>query len=160
MTVERYEKNNTHVFCTWFDAAHARHNDLFLEAMLASSSRVARPVVLVVEDDTEFRTVLREALEHQGCRVISVGQGDHALQILRNMTPPELVLLDLQMPVMDGWTFLEEQARDPALSRVPVVIITSSSNAVRQPLKQDVLLKPLDLEQLGTSIERYITHGS
>jgi CheY-like chemotaxis protein len=97
--------------------------------------------ILIVDDDLEFRGLLRGFLEEQGRHVFEAADGSVALAILRTMLP-DLILLDLVMPVMDGWALRRELQKDPLLARVPVAVLS----AVAKP-NQDgfahVLAKPL-----------------
>jgi len=81
----------------------------------------------VVDDDADARDMLQETLEHEGYDVVKRANGAEALEYLRRASRAShtsCILLDLQMPVMDGWTFLEERNRDPAFRPIPVVVIS------------------------------------
>lgn len=108
------------------------------------------PYVLVVEDDHDVRETLADALREEGYRVGSAENGLAALEFLRTHTT-QLVLLDLMMPVMDGWQFRTRQLADPALAHVPVVVISahSGNNLVNGAHR---LSKPIDLEELLTLV--------
>jgi CheY-like chemotaxis protein len=82
--------------------------------------------VLVVDDHDDIRTLVAEVLEDEGYEVVSASNGQQALSYLRTCKQlPTLILLDLMMPVMDGWRFLAEQKRSPSLRDVPVVILSA-----------------------------------
>src|SRR5690606_29904002 len=81
--------------------------------------------VLVVEDDAASRDITRRVLEHLGLKVAEAGNGYEGLRWLEAHPAPALILLDLMMPVMDGFEFLEEVARRPALESVPIVVLTA-----------------------------------
>jgi CheY-like chemotaxis protein len=85
--------------------------------------------VLVVEDDALARDILCEILRGAGYAASGVGHGAEALEAMRRGPLPNLVLLDLLMPVMDGWQFRREQRRDPTLAHVPVVVISGAGDA-------------------------------
>ena len=101
------------------------------------------PTVLVVEDDDDTRDSIRELLEERGYQVVAASNGRDAHTYLRQSTPPACVLLDLWMPVMDGWALAAEMTRGH-LPRVPLVVITAAephwgypaphSRVVRKPL--------------------------
>src|SRR5262245_44100530 len=80
----------------------------------------ASRIVLVVDDDPDLLDVVRFALEGEGFGVETAENGEKALAHLRTGLRPALVLLDLMMPVMNGWKFLDEVAKTPALKPVPV----------------------------------------
>lgn len=79
--------------------------------------------ILVIEDDADLRAVMVEALSRDGHVVEDASDGLEGLQCARERRP-DLILLDLVMPTMDGWTFLEEQKRDERLADVPVVLVS------------------------------------
>jgi two-component system, chemotaxis family, chemotaxis protein CheY len=109
--------------------------------------------VLVVDDDAEIRQIVKDVLEEAGCEVALAREGREALNILRAAGAPRpcLILLDLMMPVMDGYEFREEQLRDSALAEIPVVMFTASGTSVR--LEGEVLRKPFRLDRLLTIVE-------
>ena len=81
--------------------------------------------VLVVDDDPLIRDTMSEILEESGYRVATAAHGGEALNVLRRDPKPDAIILDLMMPVMDGWQFLEAKARDQAIREVPVLIHTA-----------------------------------
>ena len=89
-----------------------------------------RGTVLIVDDDADTRSGLSELLVGEGYRVLTAGNGQEALASLRRMeTRPAVILLDLMMPVMNGWEFLAERARDARLSGTPVILISGQADA-------------------------------
>mgnify|MGYP002336319375 CR=1 FL=1 len=82
--------------------------------------------VLVVDDDDDLREALAETLEDEGHRVRVACNGAQALAILRSGYQPCVIVLDLMMPIMDGWTMLQEVRRDPALTRIEIIITSAS----------------------------------
>jgi CheY-like chemotaxis protein len=109
-----------------------------------------RPV-LVVDDDRDVREALVELLAGRGFRVTAAADGREALQILRALrVPPFVVLLDLMMPVMDGYEFLAAQRNDPSIAAVPVAVVTAAHGVDLQRLGGTVSLirKPLDVPLL------------
>ena len=114
--------------------------------------------VLIVEDDTDLRQALSQVLSEEGYRVGGAEHGRHALEQLRDGVRPCLILLDLTMPVMNGWQFREEQRHDPDLASIPVVVISAGANLSEQvaPLGiQDYIRKPIQLGQLLATVQRY-----
>jgi CheY-like chemotaxis protein len=119
------------------------------------NARSRRPMpsshlVLVVEDDADFREALVSALEHAGYEVIAAVNGAAALQLLQWIVP-SVVILDLMMPVMDGRTFREHQLADPALASIPLIVLSAEAKAAElatSPGVHAVLRKPVDLEAL------------
>lgn len=109
--------------------------------------------VLVVDDDASIQGFLAEALEDEGYSVRTAGNGREALSILQAWQP-DLILLDLMMPEMDGWGFREHQRRLPDLAEVPVIVLSATRDltAKAQALEAaQVFAKPFDLgDLLGT----------
>jgi CheY-like chemotaxis protein len=116
--------------------------------------------ILVVEDDRDIRESLVEVLEDAGYRVSSAGDGRQALEVLEAAPErPALILLDLMMPVMNGFQFREEQLARPHLAEVPVLVITADANAKARAgilkaaglLQKPVKIQPL-LEHIATLV--------
>jgi CheY-like chemotaxis protein len=111
-------------------------------------------VVLVVEDDEVIRNDLCELLADEGFATATSEHGEEALSWLRNHPQQAcVVLLDLMMPVMDGFDFLRIKDGDPSLAPVPVIVVTAAGPLVEKTLRQNhqvhaFLAKPLDLERL------------
>jgi CheY-like chemotaxis protein len=82
--------------------------------------------VLVVDDDSAVRSALKELFETEGYIVATAANGRAALNRLAAGLRPCVVLLDLMMPVMDGWDFRTEQLKNPALKEIPVFILTAA----------------------------------
>jgi CheY-like chemotaxis protein len=114
--------------------------------------------VLVVEDDGLIRESLVEALEEHGYQVTGVGNGREALDALATSPRPDVILLDLMMPVMDGRSFRDEQLRDPALAAIPVVVLSAASDVLRAGAEMraaGVLRKPVTLRALLDELARH-----
>ena len=107
--------------------------------------------VLVVDDEPGLREMLAANLELDGFEVVTAANGLEALRLLRALTVrPSLILLDLMMPVLDGYRFLEAQRADPELAQIPVAIITAGHGVdrVRLGTTTPVVRKPIKLAQL------------
>jgi two-component system, chemotaxis family, chemotaxis protein CheY len=111
--------------------------------------------VLIVDDDPNLLEVTSFVLESEGMAVETAKNGEEALASLRAGRLPVLVLLDLMMPVMNGWEFLDEVAKDPSLEVIPVVVLTAIERA-QVPGTVEVLRKPMDLTALLRVVERYV----
>jgi CheY-like chemotaxis protein len=119
-----------------------------------------RSKILVVEDDSDIREDLAELLRDQGYRVTTAANGIEALEHLRAELLPCLILLDLMMPVMDGWELRRQLMADERLASVPIVLLTGASDPedhARTLSVADVMTKPIRLERLYATIERYCT---
>jgi CheY-like chemotaxis protein len=86
--------------------------------------RVALATILVVDDSTAIRRIIGRLLEAKGYRVVEAGDGQQALDACRTQQP-DLVILDFDMPVMDGPTALRAMKADPALESIPVLFLTA-----------------------------------
>ena len=113
--------------------------------------------VLVVDDDTEFQEVVTEVLEDEGYSVASASHGAAALELLKTLRPA-MILLDVNMPIMNGMEFRDAQQRDPELRTIPTIVVTAV-DGMREKMKafavDDVLTKPLKLPQLLAVVEKY-----
>jgi CheY-like chemotaxis protein len=112
--------------------------------------------VMLVDDDEDIRTVLAEALQDGGYEVRAVASGREALAQLHAGYAPALILLDLMMPVMDGWQFREEQLQDAKLKSIPVVVISAVNPGKALPPGTALLRKPFDLEAMFAEVARAI----
>ncbi|WP_437289356.1 response regulator [Sorangium sp. So ce406] len=113
--------------------------------------------ILVVEDDLDIRSILSQLLVFEGYDVEEAADGAEALALLRRDQPPALILLDLMMPVMDGWQLRAELQRDPALASIPVVIVSADVRAEQEASRLRVaglLKKPLQIEPLLELVHR------
>jgi CheY-like chemotaxis protein len=115
-------------------------------------------VVLVVDDDPGVRDALGDLLEDDGYDIVVAENGRVALDLLEAGLRPCAVLLDLMMPVMDGWDFRAAQRQDPELKHVPVVVISAagfSTESVRAQFGDVPFLpKPLDPDTLLVTVKR------
>ena len=107
------------------------------------------PCVLIVEDDTDVREFMDVLLSTHGFETMTAANGREALERMRARRPC-LVLLDLMMPVMDGWQFRAEQLREPAIADVPVVCVTAVAEASERiaGLQAPCLRKPVEFQAL------------
>jgi CheY-like chemotaxis protein len=102
--------------------------------------------VMIVEDDPDLREMLAQLLTLEGFDPTEAANGAEALRQLRSGPPPEVILLDLMMPVMDGWTFRAEQLRDPSIAHIPVIIVSAVPRHLLAGLRPSAsLTKPYDL---------------
>ena len=131
---------------------------------MAEKGRQARQAgVLIVEDDADLRQAVCQILEEEGYRVRSAADGAEALAALEHEREPCLILLDLMMPGMNGWEFLERKNRHRRFETFPVVVVSAYLDrppagmpAFAAPhLKVDaVIRKPLDLNELVETVAR------
>jgi CheY-like chemotaxis protein len=111
---------------------------------------------LVVDDDPDIRDALVELLEDEGYRAVSASNGQEALVYLGSREAPCVILLDLMMPVMDGWEFRRRQQNDPRWSQIPVVVITAAGkHGANSIAAERVLPKPLQLDHVLEALAQY-----
>lgn len=105
--------------------------------------------VLVIDDEPAIADVLRMLLEFRGHEVLTADDGSRGFATARRQSP-DVIVLDLMMPVMDGWEFREHQKKDPDLARIPVIVTSASETSVdanallRKPIDRDALLRALE----------------
>src|SRR5687768_14141295 len=100
--------------------------------------------ILLVDDDADIREALEELLVDAGHSIITAGNGRQALDVLAREPLPALILLDMMMPVMDGYEFLLEQRKDERLASIPVAVLTASRNPDRGRIGEvPVFTKPI-----------------
>lgn len=113
--------------------------------------------VVVVDDDADIRDTLVDLLEYQGYSVVCAANGAEALELLRRVRP-ELILLDLCMPVMSGEEFRCHQLEDPLLAAIPTVVMSAADRIYEKTAAMQVhetLAKPIPMERLLESVGRY-----
>lgn len=113
--------------------------------------------ILVIDDDLATREVLSMLLDAEGYTVQTATDGAAALQHLRQGEHPALILLDLMMPIMDGWQFRREQLRDPRLADIPVIVCSASARACPHLAELHALAclhKPIDPTELAGVVQR------
>ncbi|SRR6266542_3145835 len=113
--------------------------------------------ILVIDDDEGIRTALAEILELSGYAVAVAADGQEGVELLEYGLEPRAIVLDLMMPRMDGWTFLDRLRHDPRYQDVPVVV--TSAVATESPPGADACLqKPFDVAQLDRAVARLCAH--
>lgn len=119
-------------------------------------------VILIVEDDVASLELAGYLLEHAGHAVYRAQDGQQGLDTARNLhSPPQLILSDIQMPVMDGYQLLAELRRDALLATTPVVAITAFSmsgdkQAILDSGFDGYISKPIDPEQFVSRVEEWL----
>lgn len=118
--------------------------------------------ILIVEDDEPIRESLIELLEFEGYQVLSTSNGQEALDCLMSLSKdelPGLILLDLMMPVKDGYQFCLEKNNISTLSEIPVLIMSADNQIKEKQMEtkaKNYIKKPFDIEEVIAMVERYI----
>lgn len=121
--------------------------------MAADGSRI-----LIVDDDRDFVQLFEFDLRKRGYHVITAFDGEDGIEKARR-EKPQLIMLDIKMPKMDGYTFVRRLKKDPDIKDIPLVVLTSY-----EPMKdmfqmegvQDYFVKSVDMEGLFKTIEKYV----
>lgn len=116
-----------------------------------------RPQILVIDDDKDIRVVITEILDHSGYEVFTAASGPQGLDLAAHMVP-DLIILDMMMPGMDGWTVLTKLQHKPALADIPVIILSAASglDMAMSLGAAAVIFKPVDANQLTAEIASQI----
>jgi chemosensory pili system protein ChpA (sensor histidine kinase/response regulator) len=111
--------------------------------------------VLVVDDDLPIQSIVADVLTEVGYEVLLANNGAEALRHLRARVP-DVMITDLRMPVLDGWSLVQMCRAEPTLKDVPVVVITAERDHHAEPLAAlgvvEVVSKPFDIQRLLTTI--------
>jgi|SRR3954470_3651582 CheY-like chemotaxis protein len=113
--------------------------------------------VMLVEDDVDIRADLSALLCAEGFEVVCAEHGIEALALLRTNIRPDVILLDLMMPLMNGWEFRAEQLNDPNIADIPVLLLTAGdTNQDIAPLRADGRIgKPIQLDELYRKLRAF-----
>jgi CheY-like chemotaxis protein len=113
--------------------------------------------VLLIEDDPDIREAIGDVLAEEGYTVAMADTGQQGLDRLRAEPLPDVILLDLMMPVMDGWKFREEQKQHPAWDAIPVIVLSAVGNTQERAESigaSGCLRKPLDIDELLDMLQK------
>lgn len=114
--------------------------------------------VMIVEDEADAREAMVELIEQEGFAAVGAVHGQEALDLLHSGTRPALILLDLKMPVMDGWGFCEALDADERIASIPVAILTASAIYDHLPHRRNgagLFTKPVDFQRLLALVRRF-----
>jgi CheY-like chemotaxis protein len=129
-----------------------------------SQSETTSFSVLVVEDDADIRDSLAEVLDEDGFAVLTASNGREAFEVLQSASAkPSVILLDMMMPVMDGWEFRKAQRNDPELASIPVAVFSARPNieaAARSVEAAAYFRKPLSIDHLIDTLDSLCLQGS
>jgi len=117
-----------------------------------------KPKILLVDDDADFVQATSRVLKTKPFQIIVAYNGEEGIRKIRE-EKPDLVLLDIMMPVKDGFVVANELKRDPVISKIPVLALTSFSESLGQPFPFEVseyLSKPIKPNELIVTIEKHL----
>jgi CheY-like chemotaxis protein len=113
--------------------------------------------ILIVEDEKDIRETLQEVLRLEGYKTFTASNGREALDMLPTIPRPCLILLDLMMPVMNGWEFLQEQRMngDMTIATIPVVVVSAAGDKAKNTQTAGFIKKPVELDALLDTVKKY-----
>jgi CheY-like chemotaxis protein len=113
--------------------------------------------ILIIEDDKSIREMMQDVLELEGYKIHVAANGQEAVDALNGFSSgkklPCVVLLDLMMPVLNGWQFLDFQRNHPTLKKIPVVVVSAYAESARSVRPQAVVTKPIQLGSLLSAVQ-------
>ena len=115
--------------------------------------------ILLIEDEVDIRTIVKDALEWEGYRVYTASNGKEGMEILFEMPAPCLILLDLMMPVMNGWEFADALETDRAYADIPIVTLSAFSDPEKRIRAAGSIKKPVDLDALFILVRKHCGLG-
>ena len=124
---------------------------------LSPTAASGKPTVLVVDDQVDLRDAIAVLLESEGYAVVDAGNGREALKYLEGGANVAAIVLDLMMPVMDGWQFLAERRRNPAWLKIPTIVVTGVSETKRRQGDLgdvEVFTKPFHFDEFFAALRR------
>jgi CheY-like chemotaxis protein len=127
-------------------------------------SRVARgretsKNILLIEDEVDIRNILKDMLEWEGYCVYTASNGKEGMEILPEIPAPCLILLDLMMPVMNGWEFADALETDRAYADIPIVTLSAFSDPEKRIRAAGSIKKPVDLDALFILVRKHCGLG-
>jgi CheY-like chemotaxis protein len=117
---------------------------------------VTPPTVLIVEDDPDTREMLTSFLQLEGYRTETATNGREALERLAGGITANVIVLDLMMPVMDGWQFRRRQIEDAQLAKIPTIVVSAAGRDRMAQISADAYLaKPIDMDELLSRLSQF-----
>lgn len=114
------------------------------------------PTVLIIEDDVDTREMLEKFLELEGYQVVTAANGRQALDRLAEGASAAVIVLDLMMPVMDGWQFRRKQIEDARLAKIPTIVVSAAGRERMTYISADAYLaKPIDMDELLSRVSEF-----
>ena len=114
------------------------------------------PTVFIIEDDVDTRDMLGRFLELEGYRVQLASNGRQALDLLKSDPRANVIVLDLMMPVMDGWEFRRRQVEDARLKDIPTIVVSAAGRERLAQINADAYIsKPVDMDELLERVSQF-----
>ncbi|MES3038796.1 MAG: response regulator [Bdellovibrionota bacterium] len=111
--------------------------------------------VLIIEDNAAVVTTMKSLLELEGYKVYTANNGQEGIEILGIVPNMSVILLDMMMPVMNGWDFLEFQRAQSAYSKIPVVVVSAYGETAKTVKPDAIIHKPVKLDLLLSTVHKY-----
>lgn len=111
--------------------------------------------IFIIEDDQDIRESLQLALEMEGYEVLAAENGKEGIELLKKIQRPHLIILDLMMPIMDGWEFLSKRKLHQDLATIPVIVVSAAGDKTTPIEASSFIKKPIDLEAFLNVVEQY-----
>jgi CheY-like chemotaxis protein len=112
--------------------------------------------ILIIEDDESIRAMIASVLEIEGYSVSAAPNGKNAIDIIGKGPTPDIILLDMMMPVMNGWDFLDFIRSNAVTARIPIIVVSAYSEIAKSVKPQAVVPKPVQLKSLLGAIEKLV----
>ena len=116
---------------------------------------MSEKTILIIDDEEDLRDTLKLTLEFEGYRCHTAANGKEGLEALERIPSPCVILLDLMMPVLNGWQFMEELRAHPSTDQIPVVIITAFTKLTGAIRANDIIRKPVETDLLLDVVKKY-----
>lgn len=134
--------------------------------MLQHRAKQKRHIVVYVEDEPDMIKLVRLILEHEGIELVGVVDAQQGVPVVRAVKP-DLILLDLMMPDMDGWEVFEALQSDVELRQIPVIVLTVRAAAIDKSMGlyvynvEDYITKPFEMRELVRRVHKALQkrHG-
>jgi CheY-like chemotaxis protein len=115
--------------------------------------------ILLIEDEVDIRTILKDALEWEGYCVYTASNGKEGIEILSEIPAPGLILLDLMMPVMNGWEFADALEAHRVYADIPIVTLSAFSDPKKVLRVNGSITKPVDFDVLFALVRKHCEPG-
>ena len=112
--------------------------------------------ILVIEDDKPIRDMMKAVLELEGYQVVCAENGKHGIDAILKAAPPDVILLDMMMPVMSGWDFIDFMRTNASGAQIPIIIVSAFTETARTVQPDAIVNKPIHLKDLLGAIEKLV----